>query len=169
MISPFAQLPHREHDAAQDRGSSEALVEPVHVPDAVEERHDQRAWTDGRGHVIGRRVEVAIAHGQHYQVVGAGEFGGGHHLDGHDLIGALAGEPQAARPHGGGALAAEQERHVPAGLGQPRAVIAPGRAGAHHENPHPEHDRTEGATARVGDRGRHGFRVGAQDFAIVAM
>src|SRR5437899_3278448 len=74
--------------------------------------------------------------GQEHNVIGPADPVGGHQFDRRDKISERAFNLETVLGKLGGALAADQKRHVAARLGKSPAEIAADRAGAEHEKAH---------------------------------
>ena len=138
-VQDLAVRPQHARDARQaagDAGRAEARIERGEMGVAVQHRHDGRLRPDRRRDRRHGRVEVVGLAGQDHDVVGAALVAPRHHLDRHDGIALGALHHQAVAAHQLGALLAQQEGDVDAGLGQARAPVAADGAGAQNQDLH---------------------------------
>ena len=109
---------------------------------------------DRRRDRLDRRVEVVGLAGQHDDVVGPALAALGHDLDRHDGVALRALHDQAFLAHLLGALLAQQEGDVDAGLMQARTPIAADRAGAENQDLHVLRGSFPPPSRRARSRGR---------------
>ncbi len=116
---------------------AEFSVEHVEVQHAVEQRNDRGLRSDGGRKGFDRIVEIERLAAEQHDIEFLGELVGLHRrrvLQRHVAVRAL--DHEARTGEFGGALRADQKRHVAPGLKQPAAKISADSAGTDHENAH---------------------------------